>query len=170
MQNLYMLTAVDVRRAEVAGSSRATTIEKLTIPPIKFMTAGHNPGGGVMSVDFVLPRIEGLEPGFSAKGIDTDIFGGMGVVDKWTFAGAYRDKKTNKAVPARGIIEGAVTEWEPDESDPGEFQGCTHAFKEVTHFEFLLNGNELWYIDSWERIIRRNGEDLFAADRLALGA
>ena len=171
MQNtLYMLTAVDVRRAEVAGSSRATTIEKLTIPPVKFMTASHNPGGGVMGGDFVLPRIEPLEPAFSVKGIDTDIFSGMGVRDRWTFAGAYRDKKTNKAVPARGVIEGAITEWEPDESDPGEFQGCTHAFKEVLHFEFLLDGVELWYIDFWERIIRRNGEDLFADDRLALGA
>ncbi|WP_394689059.1 phage major tail tube protein [Hoeflea sp.] len=170
MQTLYMLTAVDVRRAEVGGSSRATTIDKLTIPAINFMTAEHNPGGGVMSVNYALPRIEAPEPAFSVKGIDTDVFGGMGLRDKWTFAGAYRDKKTNRAVPARGVIEGAVTNWEPDESDPGEFQGCNHIFKEVTHFEFLLDGVELWYIDADERVMRRNGEDLFAADRLALGA
>ena len=170
MQPLYLLTAVDVRRAEQAGSSRATTIAKLTIPSIEFATANHNPGGGVMSVDFALPRIEPLEPAFEIKGIDTDVFRGMGLTDRWTFACAYRDKKANRAVPARGVIEGAVTQWEPDDSDPEEFQGCTHAFKEVTHFEFLLDGEEKLYFDFWERVARRDGVDLFEEDRRALGA
>lgn len=167
---LYMLTAVDLRRATQAGTSRATTVSKLTIPPVKFMTAAHNPGGGVMEVESVLPRIEALEPAFSAKGIDTEIFSGMGEVERWTFAGAYRDKKTNRAIPGRGIIEGAVAEWEPDESDPAEFSGCNHIFREVTHFEFSLDGENLWYIDFWERVIRRKGVDLFAQERRALGA
>ncbi|MEL6752307.1 MAG: phage major tail tube protein, partial [Pseudomonadota bacterium] len=86
-----------------------------------------------------------------------------------SFAGAYRDKRSGKTVPGRAIIEGALTEWEPDESDPTEFQGCNHALKEVTHFEFSIDGQELWYIDFFERIIRRNGVDLFAEDRQALG-
>lgn len=170
MQPLFMLTAVDVRRAEVAGSSRATTIAKLTIPPIRFVTASHNPGGGVMAVDYTLPRVQAIEPAFSVKGIDTDVFTGIGERDRWVLAGAYRDKKTNRAIPGRCIIEGAIAEWTPDESDPGEFQGCNHQFKEVTHFELALDGKELWYIDTEERIIRRNGVDLFAADRQALGA
>ncbi|NMG39795.1 hypothetical protein GRZ55_11125 [Chelativorans sp. ZYF759] len=170
MQPLYMLTAVDVRRANEPDSSRATTISKLTIPAIKFMTASHNPGGGVMAVDFTLPRVEPIEPAMEIKGFDTDIFRGLGMPERWTFAGAVRDKKTGIAVPARAIIEGSITEWEPDEASPEEFVGCTHALKEVTHFEFSLNGQELFYIDFWERIMRRNGEDLFAADRRALGA
>lgn len=170
MQPLYLLTAVDVRRAEQAGSSRATTISKLTIPPVRFVTAGHSPGGGVMGVDYVQPRIEPLEPAFMVKGIDIEVFSGLGVRDRWTFAGAYRDKKTNRAIPARAIIEGAVVEWEPDESDPAEFQGCNHILREVTHFEFLLDSKELWYIDNDEREIRRNGIPLFADDRRALGA
>lgn len=170
MKPLFILTAVDVRRAEVAGSSRATTIAKLTIPPIRFVTASHNPGGGVMAVDYALPRVQAIEPAFSAKGIDTDIFSGFGERDRWVFAGAYRDKKTNRPIPGRAIIEGAIVEWTPDESDPGEFQGCSHQFKEVTHFELMLDGAELWYIDAEERIVRRNGVDLFAGDRQALGA
>ncbi|WP_223479258.1 phage major tail tube protein [Oricola indica] len=170
MQSLYLLTAVDVRRATEAGSSRATTIEKLTIPPVKFATVPHNPGGGIGAVDYALPRLEVFEPAFMVKGIDTDIFRGMGTVDRWTFAGAFRDKKLNRVVPARAIIEGAVTEWEPDESSPTEFLGCNHAIKEVTHFEFTLDGTEYWYFDFEERVIRRAGVDLFADVRNALGA
>ncbi|MFN4098142.1 MAG: phage major tail tube protein [Pararhodobacter sp.] len=170
MQPLYMLTAVDVRRANEPDSSRAITISKMTIPAVKFMTASHNPGGGVMGVEFALPRAEPIEPAMEIKGFDTDIFRGLGLVDRWTFAGAVRDKKTGLAIPARAIIEGAIVEWEPDEASPEEFVGCTHAIKEVTHYEFLLNGQELFYVDFWERVMRRNGEDLFAADRRALGA
>lgn len=170
MQPLYLLTAVDVRRATQAGSSRATIIEKLTLPAIKFVTAEHNPGGGVMAVNYALPRIEAVEPAFAVKGFDTDIFNGFGLIDTWVFAGAVRDKKTNKGLPARAIIEGAITEWEPDEASPTEFLGCNHSIKEVTHYEFWLNGKELWYVDAEERIIRRNGIDLFAEERQALGA
>ena len=169
-QPLLMLTAVDVRRATEAGTSRATTIASLTIPPINFVTSEHSPGGGVGAVNFTQPRIEALEPTFSAKGIDREVFRGMGIVDRWTFAAAYRDKKTNRDIPARGLIEGAVTSWEPDESDPTELQGSNYAFNEVTHFEFVLDGRELIYFDFWERVIRRDGEDLFAGVRGALGA
>lgn len=171
MQILYMLSAVDLRRAEDPESARPVIISKLTIPAIKFITASHNPGGGVMAVDFALPRIEALEPAMSCAGIDTEIFGGMGVRERWTFAAAYRPKTGGaKPVPGRGIVEGAVVEWEPDESDPEAFQGCTHKWAEVTHFEFHLADEELIYFDFEERVVRRKGVDLFADDRAALGA
>ncbi len=169
MQPLYMLTAVDVRRATEAGSSRAITVSKLTIPAITFATAGHNPGGGVMAVAFALPRIEAVEPAFEIKGLDTDVFGDLGSVGRWTFAGALRDKKTGRALPARAIIEGAIVEWTPDDADPSDFAGCNHAIKEVTHYEFWLDGSELWYVDFFERVLRRGGNDLFADERRALG-
>lgn len=170
-RSLYMLTAVDVRRAEQAGSSRAVTISSLTLPGITFATASHNPGGGVMETNFALPRIEAPEPAFAAKGIDTDIFTGLGLTERWVFAGAYRDKTNNgRVVPGRAIIEGAITAWEPDESDPAEFQGCTHTFAEVTHYELTLDSQELFYVDFFERVIRRSGVDLFADERRALGA
>lgn len=167
---LYLLQAVDVRRASQPGDSRAVTISKLALPSIKFKNTKHDAGGGNGDVNFLQPRIEAPEPKFDAKGIDASIFAGMGQVDKWTFACAYKDTKTGRSVPARAIIEGAVAEWEPDESDPAEFQGCSHVFQEVTHYEFKLDDNELWYWDWWERVTRVDGEDSFAEIRQALGA
>ena len=167
---LYLLQAVDVRRASQPGQSRAIIISKLALPNIKFKSSSHSPGGGNGEVEFLQPRIDALEPKFDAKGIDTDIFKGIGQVDRWTFAGAYKDKKSGKTLPARAIIEGAVAEWEPDESDPSEFQGCSHAFKEVTHYEFSLNEEALWYWDFWERVNGPDGDDSFAEIRQALGA
>lgn len=167
---LYMLTAVDVRRAERAGSSRPIILAKLTMPALKFITASHTPGGSVMGAEFAMPRIEAPEPAFAVKGFDIDAFGGMGTRDRWVFAGSYRNKLTNRAEPGRAIIEGAIVEWEPDESDPEEFKGCNHVIREVTHYELLLNGEEMFYVDLWERVLRTGGTDLFAEDRRALGA
>ncbi|GHA13286.1 hypothetical protein GCM10007989_04840 [Devosia pacifica] len=172
MQPLYLLTAVDLRRATETGSSRAATISSLTLPSIQFANAEHNPGGGVGAVNFAIPRIQAPEPKFSAKGIDRDIFRGMGQAERWTFAGAYREKRSGGSVSigGRGIIEGAITMWEPDESDPAEFQGCNHSFTEVTHYELTLGDEELFYWDFWERVVRVAGVDLFADERRALGA
>lgn len=170
MPPLYVLTAVDVRRAEEEGSSRATTISKLMIPSVKFLTVDHNPGGGVMQTSFALPRIEAPEPKMEVKGVDLDIFRGLGKSQRWVFAQALRDTQTGADVPARAVIEGAIVDWEPDEAAPDEFQGCTHMFKEVTHYEFSLNGEELFYIDFFERVLRVAGEDHFAGVRNALGA
>ncbi|MGB3026857.1 phage major tail tube protein [Paradevosia shaoguanensis] len=172
MLSQYLLVAVDVRRALQPGSTRGGLVTKCAVPGIKFVNSEHNPGGGVMAVNFVQPRIEAPEPKFEIKGIDTDIFGGLGQVDRWVFAGAYREKKPGGGgvVPGRCIIEGAISAWEPDESDPTEFQGCNHTFTEVTHCEFHLGDEELFYVDHYERVLRVKGVDIFDPVRRALGA
>lgn len=166
---VYVLQAVDLRRDSDTSADRSIILNKLTIPAIKLAKAGHSPGGSVLSVDVTLPRLEKIEPAFSVKGVDTDVFTGFGETDRWTFAGAYRNKRTGVSVPGRCIVEGAVTSWEPDETDPEDFQGCSHAITEVSHFEFYLDGIELIYADVYERILRFKGKDLWAPIREALG-
>jgi len=170
MSKLFMLVGVDVRRAGEAGSGRPNIVSKVTFPGIKLLTASHNPGGGVGAVDFVMPRIEAPEVAYEAKGIDTDSFKGFGATDKWVFAGAYRDHRAGKVVAARMVIEGAIAEWAPDEGSPEEYQGCTHTFKEITHYAFKLDGKELWYWDWSERELRAYGQDHFKDIRRALGS
>lgn len=171
MLPIYQLAAVDVRRAMETGKTRATAISKLTMPGLTFMGAEHTPGGGVMAVKFNQPRIEALEPKFESKGLDPDVFRGLGITDRWVFAGSYREIKPGGGgkVSARAVIEGAISVWEPDESDPAEMQGCNHTFTEVTHYELTLGDKELFYVDFFENILRINGVDLFEEDRRALG-
>lgn len=167
---LLVLTAVDVRRATDGGVSRANTIATLTMPAVKRQLSPHNPGGGVMEVDFAQRRIQKLEPAFSAKGLDDDLFDGMGRRDIWTFASSYEDPQTGLHLPARGVIEGIIGSWEPDESDPAEFKGCNYMFSEVTHFEFELGEVEMCYFDFYEREGRFKGRSIFEDVRRALGA
>lgn len=169
---LLLLQAVDLRRADETSSDSKIIIKSLAFPPISFVKSEHNPGGGVGAVGFLQPRIEMLEPKFDAGGVDSDIFRGMGTRQKWVFAAAYRDTSSNKSLPGRGIIEAAVSGWEPDASDPAEFQGCSHEFAECVHFEFKIDGRGHFYYDFFERALRTlDGQDIWDVGgmRQALG-
>ncbi len=166
-KDFLVLHSVDVRRAEVSGSGRATIISKMVIPSIKFKTTTRSAGGGVMDIDYMQPRLQPIECGLMVHGIDTDLMPGMR--DRWTFAGALRNVKTGASVALRCEIEGAIVEWSPDEADPAQFNGCNHSIKEVIHFELSLDGQEIWYVDELEGEIRSKGVSLTAADRRALG-
>ena len=60
--------------------------------------------------------------------------------------GKTRAAGTGATVGARAVIEGAISVWEPDESDPAEFQGCNHSFTDLTHYEFHLGDRELFFL------------------------
>lgn len=168
VQPFLILTSVDVRRAEVAGSGRPTIISKLVIPPIRFKMASRSAGGGVVDVDYMQHRLQAIEPALMVNGMDSDLM--PGIRDRWTFAAAMRHRKTNKHVPVRCEIEGAIVDWSPDEADPAQFNGCNHLIKEVVHFELTVDGEEWWYVDEEEREIRRMGISLTEDVRRALGS
>lgn len=173
-QPIYVFEAVDVRRADEPDSSRARTIEKLVLPSIKRKTVEFTAGGGIGTVNHVLPQIDAPEPAFAVKGLDVDVltrFGfGAGSHDKWVFSGAVRNKSAGGRMLAfRAIIQGIVAEWAPDEFSAGEFLGCNHTIHEVTHYELILDGRELWYWDEEELEARSGGVSWFAEIRNALG-
>jgi hypothetical protein len=163
-----ILQDIDVRKATEADSSRATTIAKMTIPPIRFKTTVRTAGGGVVDVDYSQNRLQPIEPAFMTHGFDGDMMPGL--KERWTFAAALRNRKTGASVPFRAEIEAVIVEWTPDEADPAQFNGCNAILKEVTHFEMSIDGVEHWYMDEEERALRRMGVDLMAARRAALGA
>lgn len=172
-QPLYVLEAVDVRRADEPDSSRAITLNKLAIPEIKRKTGAYAPGGGVGEVNWTFPQVDPIEPKFELKGFDPDILRKMGFAagsyDKWVFAGAVRNKQGGGLMPARAIIQGVIATWSPDEFSVGEMFGCNHELQEVTHYEFHLDGEELWYWDFYEREGRSGGVSWFGDIRTALG-
>ncbi|SNY94051.1 Phage tail tube protein FII [Cohaesibacter sp. ES.047] len=167
-QNQYTYVADDVRRASKPNLSRANITASVAIPPLKLKNATASAGGGVADVNWVMPQAEAPEPKFGTNGPDTDVFAGMGESDVWTFAGAFK-KRNGVFVPARAIIEGIVSEWEPDEMASGEMLKFSHVFQEVTHYEFVFDGNELFYMDVEEREIRFNGKSIMASVNRALG-
>ncbi|UXS04476.1 phage major tail tube protein [Agrobacterium tumefaciens] len=167
-QPFLTLVDIDARKSLESGSTRATIIAKMVIPPLRFKTTTRTAGGGVLDVDYSQDRLQPIEPAVSVHGFDSDLM--PGVKERWTLAAALRNRKTSAMVPVRVEIEGVIVEWSPDEADPGQFNGCNSIFKEVTHFELSIDGKEWWYVDEDERVIRRMGVDITAARRAALGA
>ncbi len=167
-QNFLVLDRVDVRRSGVAGSGRPNIVAKFVIPPIRMKNVTRTAGGGVADIDYVQYRLQAIEPAATIHGFDSDLL--PGVKDRYTLAASLRIRKTGLLVPLRCEIEGIIAEWAPDEGDPAQFNGCNSTWKEVTHFELTIDGQEWWYVDEDEGEIRRMGKSLTEASRRALGS
>lgn len=174
VQYPYIMEAIDVRRANRPGTSRQKIIQTLALPALTKRTGEHTAGGAVMGLNLSFPQIEPLEPKFATGGFDLDTlrhFGlsaGTGEWDKWVFAGSIRIRRGG-TVPGRAIIEGVINTWEPDENTPGELMKCNHTIVEVTHYELVINNEEIFYVDDDENVARSGGVDWFQPTRRALG-
>ena len=169
----YIMEAVDVRRAQKPDTTRSKIIKTMALPALTRVTSEMMAGGSIAKLNLSFPQIEALEPKYATHGPDLDMLRNFGLsagseLDRWVFAGSMR-VRTGGVVPARATIEGVVNAWEPDENTPGELMGCNHTFAEVTHYELIIDGEELFYFDDDENIARSGGVDWFAPTRRALG-
>ncbi len=171
----YVLTGVDVRRAADPESSRVRIINSFAAPAIKNKTISHTHGGGIGSVDYVLPSLEAFAPSFETLGPDLDSLASVGLTsgatDTWVFAGAYLKRGATKPVASRIIVAGTVSEIdEGSHSAAGADKQVTkHSIHQVTHYERHIDGVEWIYWDVDEMVFRVNGTDRFAPYRAAIG-
>ena len=170
MQPVYVLTDVDIRRAKEAGTSTRLTLTKLVFPHPKLVTLPHTPGGGAINVNYSIPRTEAPEPKAEYAGPNLDLFRKFGQVLEWTFAGVYLDTETGSPMPARGTFRGAISSFEPAETDPQQMQSCNYSWASVDEFGFTVGDEELFFISQRLDVMRFKGEDLRADFRRALGA
>lgn len=175
-QSPYILTGVDVRRVDAPDSSRVDIIESFTAPAIKHKTISHTHGGGIGTVDYVLPVLEAFKPTFETVGPDFDSLAAVGLVtgnaDMWVFAGSYLRRGVAKPIGSRIIIAGTVSEIdEGSHAGAGaDKQKTKHVIDQVTHYERHVGGEEWIYWDIGEKIFRVKGRgDVFAPFRGALG-
>lgn len=161
-----VMTMVDFRRSSAAEDSRTTILDKVVLGGFKFKTLSRSAGGGVMDVDYFIPKLEAIELSISVNGFDQDLM--PGVQDRWTMAAAMRDRK-GKRVSVRLEVEGVIVEWAPDEASPAEFKGCNSAIKQIGHIDLTIDGKPWFYADEEEGEIRRLGVSLTAEDRAAAG-
>ncbi|WP_068315781.1 phage major tail tube protein [Polycladidibacter hongkongensis] len=166
-QPLNIVGDIDLRRKDAPEISRANILTKLHIPSPKFKTVSHAPGGGRGSVDFIMPRLEALEPKAEIKGEDPDLRKMFGEPTAWTFAASMRVFPENRWVSYRGEIYGAIAEFEGDEMTGEELAGFNLVFKEVSRLVVQRDDEELFYWDYWERELRPSS--MAQASKRALG-
>ncbi|WP_137136610.1 phage major tail tube protein [Rhizobium sp. FKY42] len=161
-----IMTMVDFRPSTAAEDSRSTILQKVVLGALKYKTVPHSSGGGVLDVEFFFPKLEAIQLGIMVNGFDKDLMPGL--QGSWTFAAAMRNNK-GKRVSVRMDVEGVITEWTPDDAAPGDFKGCNSSIKQIEHLELHVDGEEWFYADNREGIIRVNGVDITAEDRAAIG-
>ncbi|WP_150526825.1 phage major tail tube protein [Roseibium sediminis] len=170
MQPFYMLAGVDLRLADDDSDTRALTLTKLALPPLKLAKATHDPAGGVGAVGFVMPRLEELSPKAEIAGLDERFISLIGIKQDYEFAKSWQDKETGEYFAARGEISGVLLSWEPDEAGGGaELHKCNHEWAEVTRYSYYINERRIFDYNFFAKEAWFGDNDLLADFRRSLG-
>ncbi|WP_342361411.1 phage major tail tube protein [Terrarubrum flagellatum] len=131
-----------------------TSLKSVKLPDLKLMSKEHKPAGAAGSVNFRMNSIDALKFTFKCAGFTPDLsakFGiGVGLNEPYFMLGNVRNLRTGEQFPGRAVVRGVITAISPSEFTAGD--GIEHDYEidEVTHYEFLLNNQEIYYFDFWE--------------------
>ena len=155
-------------------NSKHLAISSLTLPNLEYDVIDHRPGGGAMSVGFIMNSLKKLEPTFKLAGIDPDgyhLFGiGSGQANVFTAYGVILDKRAAKKYQAKAIFRGAIGKMTADAWNRGNEWGHDYRLDEVTRYELTIAGQEWYHVDLWEAPVARvfGNEDSEYASMLGL--
>lgn len=143
------------------NASKHLTITENTFPKLEEKTVEHHPGGSIGAITIGGLGLSALEHSFKLSGADPQtmaLFGQSGV--SWTSYAVLRDKQGNSPVEWKVTEVGRLVNLENDNLKRGDLSSQTHKIQEITFYEMLIGGNEIYYYDFFANIWRVNGVDL----------
>jgi len=152
MSNIYLLEACNLFCGDHDPSaSNHLVLEEIKLPDLEEKTIAHEPGGGVMGVDWATTMVMPLNPTFKLKGMDPErlkLFGlGSTLRRKFTAYGVIREKRSNLQLEGKAIIEGVITKISGSAFKRGDGMDHDYEIKEVTSYQLYIDKKEVFYID-----------------------
>ena len=155
----------------IDGRGQAGQIEEYTLPKISVVMMEIGAGGMGGTIDVPMAQIEKMETEFTLNSVGGDTYKLLTVVNGATIpvtarAVAQDDDGTKHAFVARmrGIVK---------EPDQGSWKRGGDAKQKVAmtlrSYQLLRDGEELFYADPVNMVMRVNGIDQLALDRAILG-
>lgn len=142
------------------NASKHLTITENTFPKLNEKTVEHHPGGAIGAITIGGLGLDALAHSFKLSGVDPQtmaLHGQSGV--SWTSYAVLRDKQGNAPVEWRVTEIGRLVSLENDPLKRGDLSSQTHAIQEITFYEMLIGGAEIYYYDFFANIWRVNGVD-----------
>lgn len=173
MSTIYVQESVNLFCDDADPSkSKYLTISSHKLPSFNEKMQDHHAGGSLVEVDIAL-GISKLESAFKLKGWDPDLLSAFGLGRRgrrmFTSRGLIRDKRTNRAIESKAIIEGRLTKIDPEEFSRGEFAGYDYSIAEIMHYELYFDGKEKIFWDFFTGEWRIDGQSENADERRILG-
>lgn len=152
--------------------SKHLTLEEHALPVLEERFEEHTPGGSRIAVEVSMGLINPLSSSFKLKGWDPDLLSQFGVSSRhrrpYSSYGLIRDKRTNRAIESKAIIEGRLAKIEGDARKRGEFMGHDYEIKEIWHYELWFDGREKVFFDFLTQEFRIDGVSENADERRIL--
>lgn len=132
-------------------NSKHLVLESIKLPTLEETTQNYTPGGGIGEIKVSGFGLKPLESTFKIKGFDPQIMKEFGIGTRgrmpFTVYGAIRDKKGNKAVELRVVMEGRIVKLDGNDLQRAELADHDHAIDEIWHYECYWDKKELYYYD-----------------------
>ena len=146
-------------------------IEKLTLPELKWRSEDFAGGGSIGTRELALV-LDKLELSFSSNSYDRDLLAeglpAPGMQTQWKILGSMIVPGEEER-PFKVNVTGAVMDVKRGELKPGGKTETDFVVRDITYYQELVGGTELYEIDLLNQVLRRNGVDLMATRRRNLG-
>lgn len=132
-------------------NSKHMNLESIKLPSLEEVSQTYYPGGGIGEISIGGLGLKKLDVTFKIKGFDPQIMSAFGLSSPvrmpYTVYGVIRDKKGNRAIELKAIIEARLGKIEADELKRGDLSGHDHMLHEIWHYELHWDGREKYFYD-----------------------
>lgn len=146
-------------------------IEKLQLPELKYKSEEYAGGGLIGTRDLGL-ILDKLEMKFTSNSYDRALLAtalpAPGQQSQWKVMGSMIVPGEDER-PFRALVTGAMLEVNRNELAPGKKSDTDFVIKDITYYQEIVDGRELYEIDLLNQKLRVNGQDRMAARRRNLG-
>ena len=146
-------------------------IEKLQLPELKWKSEEFNGGGQIGTREMAL-ILDKLEMGFTSNTYDRALLGlglqAPGRQSQWKVMGSMIVPGEEER-PFKVLVTGTVMELKRGELKPGGKTDTDFVIRDITYYQEIVDGTELYEIDLLNQVVRVSGVDQMAARRRNLG-
>ena len=154
------------------NNSKHLSITNVKHPDFDEKVAEHHPGGAIGAIEVGGMGFAALTLTFKIAGPDPQtmaMFGlGAAATKPWTVYGLARDKNGNKPIEERAVCFGRLSKLARTDYKRGDMIEQDHEIKEITHYEYYFNKQEIYYYDFFTSTWRVNGVDQKAVENAIL--
>lgn len=157
---------------DAVDNSKHLTIQNIQLWQPKEKTKEHHPGGGIGAITIGGLGFEPPEVTFKLVGVDAQtkaLFGlGQNATRPYTIYGVLRNKNGGAEIERKIVVFGRLTEVSESEYSRGEIVDQSHTISEITNYQMIEGGKEIYYYDYFSSTWRVNGINQLATTNAIL--
>lgn len=171
--SILVLEAANIFVGDDPSASNHLTLKNIKFPTIEKSYVDFMPGGGIVGLE-IDTHFNKFEVTFSLVGMTPQVMSQVGLwsqaAQQFSLYGMLRDRTGQGATQrVECYIFGQLGRAAPDNFDRGTLNATEYAIKGITHYELLINKNQIYYWDMGTNEMLVGGVDILADQNAALG-